>query len=199
MNPLKEIKKEIKKLHKENLQLQQTKRELEDKPKGQDQKERKEPTLQFAGIKMISENEMETTKKAFQNNVWMIIQHKTKWVEKMKSNTIQHPRDIEVDKATIKAEFRDNKILMKLLEQIAEVKMSPYFKQVGPLAMILGIYIKQEYYNTALQEYVDMGQVTTKNAPKMIENASKKASKEADAEIEKIIGMESQETQDMWW
>ncbi|KAL7573430.1 hypothetical protein ACA910_013749 [Epithemia clementina (nom. ined.)] len=144
-------------------------------------------------------HEMTETEKAVQSDVWMIIQHKKEWLDKVKANNIQHPRDIRVDEATITADFRDAKILKKILEQIAEVKMSPYFRQVEPLAMVLEIYMKQGHFNTSMEAYVNMGTVTNKNAREMFGIALEKARKEADAEIKSLAEKESQETQDEWW
>ncbi|KAL7556595.1 hypothetical protein ACA910_003486 [Epithemia clementina (nom. ined.)] len=200
MIPLDKLQKQIDATRAKNETLRQQRQELlEQQRELQETEERKEPTLRFAGIKEISENEMEDTKKSLQTDVWMVIQCKTEWLVTMKTKTIQHPKDIQVDKAIIKAEFPDDKILRKLLEQTTEVKTSLYFRQVKPPAVILEIYLKKGHYNDALQAYVAMGQVTTENAPEMLEHALKKAREEADAEIKKIAGMESQGTQDIWW
>ncbi|KAL7571931.1 hypothetical protein ACA910_006563 [Epithemia clementina (nom. ined.)] len=137
-------------------------------------------------------------KASFQSGVWLIIQHNKGWMEKVTSNGIQHPKDILVEKAIMEAEFRDDKILKKTIEQIAEVRTSPYFSQVGPLANLLESYMKKGYYKAGLQAYADMGEVTNENAHEMLVNALEKARKEADAEIKLIAEMESQEAQDIW-
>ncbi|KAL7577123.1 hypothetical protein ACA910_019725 [Epithemia clementina (nom. ined.)] len=196
MNPLDEIKR----LHESQcIQLQQMQEEMQDKVARLSQEKRQEPTLTFADIKEISEKEMNDTKASFQSSVWLIILHSKEWREKVSSNGIQHPKDIIVEKAVIEAEFRDNKILTKTIEQVTAVRTSPYFRQVGLLATVLEMYMKKGYHNSALQAYVDQGQVTIRNAHKMLVNALEKARKEADAEIKLIAEMESQETQDMWW
>ncbi|KAL7561379.1 hypothetical protein ACA910_001482 [Epithemia clementina (nom. ined.)] len=199
MNPLDEIRQIIGATRAESAALKRQEQELRDTQKRQAQEGRAEPTLKFADITEISKHEMTETEKAVQSDVWMIIQHKKEWLDKVKANNIQHPRDIRVDEATITADFRDAKILKKILEQIAEVKMSPYFRQVEPLAMVLEIYMKQCHFNTSMEAYVNMGKVTNENAREMFGIALEKARKEADAEIKSLAEKESQETQDEWW
>ncbi|KAL7577141.1 hypothetical protein ACA910_019743 [Epithemia clementina (nom. ined.)] len=172
MNPIEEIKR-IHESHR--IQLRQMQEEMQDKVARQSQEKRKEPTLIFADIKEISEKEMTDAKASFQSGVWLIIQHNKGWMEKVSSNGVQHQKDIIVEKAIIEAEFRDDKILKKTIEQIAEVRVSPYFRQVGPTAMLLESYMKKGYYKAGLQAYVNMGVVTNENAQEMLINALEKA------------------------
>ncbi|KAL7580620.1 hypothetical protein ACA910_002137 [Epithemia clementina (nom. ined.)] len=199
MNPLDEIRRIIDATRAESAALKRQEQELRDNQKRQAQEGRAEPTLKFADITEISKHEMTETEKALQSGVWMVIQHKIEWLDKIKVNNIQHPRDIRVDEAIITANFRDAKILKKTLEQIAEVKMSPYFRQVEPLAMVLEIYMKQGHFNTSIEAYVNMGKVTNENAREMFEIALEQARKEADAKIKSLAEMESQGKQDEWW
>ncbi|KAL7560037.1 hypothetical protein ACA910_000076 [Epithemia clementina (nom. ined.)] len=199
MNPLDKIQQLINATRAESAVLRRQEQELREHQERQAQEGRAEPTLKFADITEVSKQEMTETENAFQSGVWIIIQHKKEWMDKIKSNNIQHPKDIRVDKAIIEANFRDAKILRKLLDQIAEVKTSPSFRQVEPLAMVLDIYMRQGYFNTSLEAYVDMGRVTNENAQEMFGTALEKACREADAEIKLLAEMESQETQDMWW
>ncbi|KAL7562521.1 hypothetical protein ACA910_008228 [Epithemia clementina (nom. ined.)] len=143
MNPLDEIRQLINATRAESAALRRQEQELREHQERQAQEGRAEPTLKFADITEISKQEMTETENALQSGVWIIIQHKKEWLDKIKANNIQHPKDIRVDKAIITADFRDAKILKKLLEQIAEAKTSPYFRQVEPLAMVLEIYMKQ--------------------------------------------------------
>ncbi|KAL7575019.1 hypothetical protein ACA910_010832 [Epithemia clementina (nom. ined.)] len=199
MNPLDEIRQLINATRAESAALQRQEQELREHQERQAQEGQAEPTLKFADIMEISKQEMTETENALQSGVWIIIQHKKEWLDKVKANNIQHPKDIRVDKAIIEADFRDAKILKKLLEQIAEAKTSPYFRQVELLAMVLEIYMRQGYFNTSLEAYVNMGRVTNENAREMFGIALEKARREADAEIKLLAEMESQETQDEWW
>ncbi|KAL7581339.1 hypothetical protein ACA910_006097 [Epithemia clementina (nom. ined.)] len=186
-------------MNREKLQLQEMKGELDDKLKEQHQEERKEPTLHFADIEAMSEREWNETTVTFQSGMWLILQHNKEWMKKVSSNNIQHPRDIKLDKAIIEAKFRDDKILKKLIAQLAEVVTAPYFQQIGPLAMIQDMHMRQGYYNNALQAYVDQGQVTSENTHEIHVKMLEKAHQEADAEVQNIPEMDSQEAQDAWW
>ncbi|KAL7563738.1 hypothetical protein ACA910_020426 [Epithemia clementina (nom. ined.)] len=110
MNPLDEIRQLIEATRAQNESLRRQEEELRQQQEHPVQRERAEPTLQFAGITQISDNEMNDTRSSFQEGVWTILQHRQEWKTRIQDDGIRHPIDIEVERAIIEAEFTDEKI-----------------------------------------------------------------------------------------
>ncbi|KAL7578038.1 hypothetical protein ACA910_014979 [Epithemia clementina (nom. ined.)] len=199
MNPLEEIRQIIEATRAQTESLRRQEQELRQQQQHQVQKARVEPTLQFAGINQISENEMDDTKASFQTGIMTILQHHREWETRIHNDGIRHPIDIEVERAIIVAEFRDEKIRMKRMEQLEASRTLPQFKQVGPLALLYEVYLEKGYFNEALQAFVNRGPVTSQNAPEMLRMALDTANARAETEIASTAEMHSLAEQDEWW
>ncbi|KAL7562163.1 hypothetical protein ACA910_020359 [Epithemia clementina (nom. ined.)] len=199
MNPLEEIRQLIEATRAQTENLQRQEQELRQQQEHQVQRERVEPTLQFAGINQISENEMDDTKASFQMGIMTILQHHQEWKTRIQDDGIRHPLDIEVERAIIVAAFRDEKIRKKRMKQLEESRTLPQFKQVGPLALLYEVYLKKGYFNEALQAFVNRGPVILQNAPEMLRMALDTANARAETEIASTAEMHSLAEQDEWW
>ncbi|KAL7569122.1 hypothetical protein ACA910_016955 [Epithemia clementina (nom. ined.)] len=199
MNPLDEIRQLIDATRAETERLRHQEQELRQQQEHQVQRERVEPTLQFAGINQISENEMNETKASFQQGIWTILQHRQEWKMRIQNDGIRHPIDIQVERAIIEAEFRDEMIRKKQMKQLEESRTMPQFKQVGPLATVYKLYLKKGYFDHALQAFVNMGPATSENAPEMLRRALNMAQARAATEIARTAEMHSLAEQDEWW
>ncbi|KAL7561803.1 hypothetical protein ACA910_013340 [Epithemia clementina (nom. ined.)] len=199
MNPLDEIRQLIDATRAETERLRRQEQELRQQQEHQVQRERAEPTLQFAGINQISDNEMNETRASFQQGIWTILQHRQEWTMRIQDDGIRHPIDIEVERAIIEAKFRDEKIRKKRMEQLEESRTMPQFRQIGPLAMIYKLYLRKGYFNHTLQAFINMGPVTTENAPEMLRRALDRANTRAETEIASTADMHLLAEQDEWW
>ncbi|KAL7577794.1 hypothetical protein ACA910_010549 [Epithemia clementina (nom. ined.)] len=73
------------------------------------------------------------------------------------------------------------------------------FKQIGPLAMVYRLYLKKGYFDQGLQAFVNMGPVTSENAPEMLQRALDMVHARAETEIARTAEMHLLAEQDEWW
>ncbi|KAL7564334.1 hypothetical protein ACA910_007186 [Epithemia clementina (nom. ined.)] len=131
MNPLDELRELFELARMENVEDRRPRQEMEDRYQTRSLFEQAqglvEPTPKFANIVRITKKEMAETKTAFLNTVWATIHHDREWLEAMRSKGIQNKDDIVIEEAIIEAEFRDNKVINKYMEQLARTYTSQRF------------------------------------------------------------------------
>ncbi|KAL7574340.1 hypothetical protein ACA910_008444 [Epithemia clementina (nom. ined.)] len=141
MNPLDELQELLEIAGEENVEDRRPRQAMEDRYETRSLFEQAqglvEPTLKFANIEDITQEEMAETKTAFQNTVWATIHHDPEWLQAMQSKGIRNKDDINVEEADVKAEFRDNKVINKFAEQFAQTKTSQVFRQVVILSTLV--------------------------------------------------------------